>query len=186
VVQMLHGKARPSISISPDATASYIFDWRQLKRWGFAERELPPGSIVRFKTMGMWEQYRWRISAAIAVLIAQLILIFYLLITQAKRKLAEASLQDMTGRLLAAQDEERRRFARDLHDGTGQHLSAIALAIGQVLSKFPSGHPALSKLLQDSHSASRQALDEVRTVSFALHPPVVGQPRAGCGCPLVP
>ena len=52
-------------------------------------------------------------------------------------------------------------------------MSAIALAIGQVLAKFPSGYPALSKLLQDSHSASRQALEEVRTLSFALHPPLL-------------
>jgi signal transduction histidine kinase len=173
VIQTLNGNVRPSISLPPDATATYIFDWRQLKRWGLAERNLPAGSIVRFKTMGMWEQYRWRISAAIAVLMIQLFSIFYLLLIQAKRKLAEASLRDMTGRLLATQDEDRRRFARDLHDGTGQHLSAIALAIGQVLAKFPSGHPALSKLLQESHSASRQALDEVRTVSFALHPPLL-------------
>jgi signal transduction histidine kinase len=172
-VQMLHGHTAPSISLSPEATASYIFDSRQLKQWGLTERNLPAGSIVRFKTLGMWEQYCWRISAATTLLMVQLCLIIYLLFTQAKRKLAEDSLRDMTGRLLVAQDEERRRFARDLHDGTGQHLSAIALAIGQVLARFPSGHPALSRLLRDSHSASRQALDEVRTVSFALHPPLL-------------
>jgi signal transduction histidine kinase len=79
----------------------------------------------------------------------------------------------MTGRLLESQDDERRRIARDLHDGTGQHLSGMALTIGQVLADFPPGHDRLRQLLQDSHVASRQALDEVRSVSYVLHPPIL-------------
>jgi signal transduction histidine kinase len=79
----------------------------------------------------------------------------------------------MTGRLLESQDDERRRIARDLHDGTGQHLSGMALTIGQVLTDFPPGHDDLRRLLQDSHTASRQALEEVRTVSYVLHPPIL-------------
>lgn len=79
----------------------------------------------------------------------------------------------MTGWLLESQGDERRRIARDLHDGTGQHLSGMALTIGQVLADFPPGHDRLRQLLQDSHTASRQALDEVRTVSYVLHPPIL-------------
>jgi signal transduction histidine kinase len=79
----------------------------------------------------------------------------------------------MTGRLLESQDDERRRIARDLHDGTGQHLSGMALSIGQVLADFPPGHERLRQLLQDSHLASRQALEEVRSVSYVLHPPIL-------------
>lgn len=173
VVQTLSGKRGGQISFPPEATASYVFDGRQLKKWGFSEKDLPPASIIQFKTISTWEQYRWRIIATIALVTVQFFLILRLLITQKKRVLAEASLRDMTGRLLTSQDEERRRFARDLHDGTGQHLSGVALAIGQVLANFPPGHDTLHKLLQDSHSASRQALDEVRTVSFALHPPLL-------------
>jgi two-component system, NarL family, sensor kinase len=49
----------------------------------------------------------------------------------------------------------------------------MALTIGQVLADFPPGHEQLRKLLEDSHVASRQALDEVRTVSYVLHPPIL-------------
>ncbi|HZD31537.1 MAG TPA: ATP-binding protein [Candidatus Angelobacter sp.] len=49
----------------------------------------------------------------------------------------------------------------------------MALTIGQVLADFPPGHDRLRQLLQDSHVASRQALDEVRTVSYVLHPPIL-------------
>ncbi len=172
-VQDLEGKAPAQILIPPDQTANYIFDWRELKRWGFHERDLPPGSIVEFKVPTIWEQYRWRIIGILVLLVLQSVLIVGLLISRRRRKKAEASLRDMTGRLLESQDEERRRIARDLHDGTGQHLSGMALTIGQVLADFPPGHDRLRKLLQDSHIASRQALDEVRTVSYVLHPPIL-------------
>src|SRR5262249_36718352 len=105
--------------------------------------------------------------------LSQSILIVGLLINRRYRKKAERSLRDMTGRLLESQDEERRRIARDLHDGTGQHLSGMALTLGQVLADFPSGHDRLRTLLQDSHVASRQALEEIRTVSYVLHPPIL-------------
>lgn len=82
-------------------------------------------------------------------------------------------LRDISGQLLHSQDEERRRFARDLHDGTGQYLSGITLSVGQVLADFPRGHDRLRQLLQDSHVASRQALDEIRAISYALHPPIL-------------
>lgn len=113
------------------------------------------------------------IVAIITVIVAQSLLIIRLMISQRQRKQAEKSLREMTGRLLRAQDEERRRIARDLHDGTGQHLTGIALSVGEVLAEFPQGHDRLRELLQSSHIASRQALNEVRAVSYALHPPIL-------------
>jgi signal transduction histidine kinase len=173
VEQILAGRPAGQLSVPADDTASYVFDWRQLKKWNFSKTALPDGSVVRFKTTTVWEQYRWRIVATIALIFAQSLLILALLINRSRRRRAEASLHDMTGRLLESQDDERRRIARDLHDGTGQHLSGMALTIGQVLADFPSGHDDLRRLLEDSHSASRQALNEVRTVSYVLHPPIL-------------
>ncbi len=172
-VQALKGKTQDQITIPPEGAAAYIFDWRQLKKWGFSEKDLPAGSIVLYKTTSVWEQYRWRIVGTIVLVIVQFFLILGLLILERKRAHAEESLRDMTGRLLESQDGERRRIARDLHDGTGQHLSGMALSIGQVLADFPSGHERLRQLLQDSHIATRQALEEVRTVSYVLHPPIL-------------
>ncbi len=173
VLETLAGKTAAQISVPAENSAAYIFDSRQLKEWGFSEKDLPNGSIVLFKTTSVWEQYRGRIVGTIALVVVQFFLILGLLILQRKRARAEASLRDMTGLLLESQDEERRRIARDLHDGTGQHLSGMALSIGQVLADFPPGHERLRQLLQDSHLASRQALEEVRTVSYVLHPPIL-------------
>src|SRR5277367_4906493 len=172
-LQILHGKTPAEVVLKSQGSGVYMFDWRQLKRWGFSESALPPGSIVEYRIPTAWEQYRWRIVGIIAIIGPEFVLIVALLIHRRKRRQAEGALREMTGRLLQSQDEERRRIARDLHDGTAQHLSGMALTIGQVLADFPPGYDRLRKLLQDSHVASRAALNEVRTVSYVLHPPIL-------------
>src|SRR5262245_1268311 len=42
-----------------------MFDWRQMRRWGIAEEQLPAGSIVRFREVTLWGQHRWRIIAVL-------------------------------------------------------------------------------------------------------------------------
>jgi signal transduction histidine kinase len=171
--QILHGTPASNIVLKSPGTGVYIFDWYQLKRWGLSENNLPSDSIIENKTLTIWERYRWRIIWIVALLTVQSLSIVGLLIHKYRRTQMEKALRDMTGRLLRSQDDERRRIARDLHDGTGQQLSGIALGVGQVLADFPPGHDRLRQLLQDSHIASRQALDEVRAISYALHPPIL-------------
>jgi len=173
VEQIVKGKPLTEVVPPSSGPDSFIFDWRQLQKWEFSERDLPAGSVVRYKVPTAWEQYRWRIVAIGVLIIAQSLLTAGLLIQRYKRRHAEDSLRDMAGRLLQSQDQERRRIARDLHDGTSQQLSGIALSLGQVLADFPPGYTRLRQLLQDSHVASRQALSEVRAVSYALHPPIL-------------
>lgn len=173
VALKLVGGSQPEIVVPPDGTSEYMFDSRELKRWGFSEKDLPPGSVIKYKVPTAWEQYRWRIVGIAVLIVAQSLLIGGLLLHRYRRRRAEESLRDMTGRVLQTQDDERRRIARDLHDGTGQQLSGIVLSVGQVLADFPPGHERLRQLLQDSHVASRQALNEVRAVSYTLHPPIL-------------
>jgi signal transduction histidine kinase len=172
-IQILRGGNPSDVALKAPGSGIYVFDWRQLRRWGLSESDLPPGSDVQFRIPTAWELYKWRIIASVVVMAGQFLLIIALLIHRRKRRQAEGSLREMAGRLLYSQDEERRRIARDLHDGTAQHLSGMALTIGQVLADFPPGHDQLRKLLQDSHVASREALQEVRTVSYVLHPPIL-------------
>ncbi len=37
----------------------YLFDWRALRRWGFKESDLPPGSTLLFKEISLWERTKW-------------------------------------------------------------------------------------------------------------------------------
>ena len=51
---------------------------------------------------------------------------------------ANVRLREMSARLLRAQDEERRKIARDLHDSVGQYLGAIAMALAPLSSALKS------------------------------------------------
>jgi PAS domain S-box-containing protein len=68
------------------------FDWRALKRWGIPESRLPPGSVVRFKPLSMWQQYYWYIIAALVIIVIQAATIIDLLVHRARRRRAEAEL----------------------------------------------------------------------------------------------
>jgi PAS domain S-box-containing protein len=69
-----------------------MFDWRQLKRWSIAEDRLPPDSIVRFKELGIWDRYKKQFLGAIALIIVQTLIIFYLLHQHHLRRRAEDEL----------------------------------------------------------------------------------------------
>ncbi len=56
-----------------------MFDSRQLQRWGIDEDRLPPGSIIRFRELTAWQQYKWQIVAVIGLLVLQALLIGALL-----------------------------------------------------------------------------------------------------------
>ena len=86
----------------------------------------------------------------------------------------EESLQQLSARLLKLQDEERRRIARDLHDITGQKLAAQSIALAQVLSN--KGLDADSRrLVAECITLSKQIGEEVRTLSYVLHPPLLDE-----------
>ena len=76
----------------------YIFDWRELQRFGIGEDRLPAGSVVRFREPGVWERYRSAIVGAASALVAQALLIAALLVNRVKRRRAEQSLRESEGR----------------------------------------------------------------------------------------
>ena len=88
---------------------------------------------------------------------------------------AEDALHELTARLLVAQDEERRRIARELHDGTAPTLVALSLDLTRLARGLPPGE--LRDLADGCAKLAEQSLRELRTVTFVLHPPVLE--RAG-------
>jgi PAS domain S-box-containing protein len=90
------------------------------------------------------------------------------------RKKAEAELRGLSVRLLRLQDEERRRVARDLHDSTGQTLTALKLALAS-LGSLVANVPKATDLLNDLDALADQALQEIRTTSYLLHPPMLDE-----------
>lgn len=90
------------------------------------------------------------------------------------REQAEDRLRHLSVRLMALQDQERRRIARDLHDTTGQTLSAMKMNIS-MLQEMSNGRNDCMELLRDLNSLTDAALQEIRTTSYLLHPPLLDE-----------
>jgi signal transduction histidine kinase len=84
-------------------------------------------------------------------------------------------LRRLSNSLIATQDEERRRIARELHDSLGQELAAAKMAVdGILLGDHSTGSP--SKLvIADASAMIDRAIQQVRSISHLLHPPLLDE-----------
>jgi len=89
-----------------------------------------------------------------------------------------AALQKLTHRLLKVQDEERRKLARDLHDTTGQTLVALKMAVSQ-LQTCKEMSAALA-IASEVEQLADQAIGEIRTTAYLLHPPLLDEVGFTC------
>ena len=89
-----------------------------------------------------------------------------------------AELQKLSQRLLKVQDEERRKIARDLHDTTGQTLAALKIS-ASFLQKCCKDEPCLA-IVSDVVNLANQAFEEIRTMSYLLHPPLLDEVGFTC------
>jgi signal transduction histidine kinase len=85
-----------------------------------------------------------------------------------------AALRRLSQQLMRMQDDERRKVARDLHDSTGQTLAALKMKLF-ALEQQVKNDPATSEALEDIARIAEQALQEIRTTSYLLHPPLLDE-----------
>jgi len=90
-------------------------------------------------------------------------------------QLANEELHELSSRLQRTQDEERRRFARELHDSAGQILVAIGLNIALVKSEVHKLSAEAAKRVEDNAVMIDQLTREIRTISHLLHPPLLDE-----------
>ncbi len=84
-----------------------------------------------------------------------------------------AELRRLSGRLMTLQDEERRRIAREIHDGLGQELAAAKMILDGILSRDPSS--SVRGAAADASQMVDRAIKQVRTISHLLHPPLLDE-----------
>lgn len=91
-----------------------------------------------------------------------------------------AELRNLSASIIAAQDEERRRIARELHDSLGQDLAAAKMLLEGFHSQNVSPD-SIGSVTMEACSIIDHALQQVRSMSHLLHPPMldeVGLPSA--------
>jgi signal transduction histidine kinase len=83
--------------------------------------------------------------------------------------------RELSARVLQAQDEERRRIARELHDSTGQDLALLTLNLGRLRTRAEKVAPILEKSVSDCFDLAKHISAELRTISYLLHPPLLDE-----------
>jgi signal transduction histidine kinase len=84
-------------------------------------------------------------------------------------------LRTLSARLIATQDEERRRIARDLHDSVGQLIAAFSMNNGLACQQSEKLSPDAADALRQNALLVDQLSKEIRTISHLLHPPLLDE-----------
>jgi signal transduction histidine kinase len=180
-VRVLQGEAPERIPVvSPDLHVRQV-DWRELRRWGINGARASGDLQVKFREPSAWDRYGLHIVGALLLLIVQMALITGLLVQGARRQEAERQLRDkqeelvasydrirdLGGRLLNAQDDERSRIARDLHDDIGQQVAVLAVDLELLRANT---RDAAEGLAGDALTRVQGIARSVRDLSLRLHP----------------
>ena len=88
--------------------------------------------------------------------------------------LVTTTVSELSNQLLAVQEDERQRIARELHDSTAQHLVAANLVLMQMEARAK-GNPDITAACDETGDLIGKALTELRVFTYLLHPPNLAQ-----------
>jgi signal transduction histidine kinase len=180
LVQITDGRARDvrmllSQSLVPrrEAAVRVSEEVQSLNRAAFVQHQTDIAEIHRRAERRTWQQVGLALIGSLGVA-----LIFSLYAGRLEaRLLAQMQtneqntryLQQLSTRLIGAQEEERRNIARELHDEVGQALTAVQVELSVAQRRLRTGEQN-PQLLSDAETITRGALQTVRDVSQLLHP----------------
>jgi signal transduction histidine kinase len=125
----------------------------------------------------VWDEL-WLIAPAAALVALQAILIAILLENRrrlsrahAERRHAEQAAHELSGRMIYAQEEERSRLARELHDDVTQRLALLAIEAGHEERNFPAS--AAGSAMRTMREGLVRLSEDVHALSYRLHPSIL-------------
>jgi len=149
-IRILGGEKPGDIKIEPIGFASPKYDWREIRRWGISESNLPRGSKVLFREPSIWERYSWQLALIGSVILVQGVLISGMLHERRRRRLAEV--------------ESRQRLAELTHvnrySTAGELTTSVAHELSQPLGSILTNTETAELMLK----GSSPNLDEVREI----------------------
>ena len=176
-LRILAGESPKDVARSEIGQATPMFDSRGLRRWKISEKQLPPGSVIRFKEATYWEKHQWLIVGVALAALVEGLLIAVLFAQLRRRRQVEAFLRESEERLnLATTSAGAGLWAIDqtirqiwLTDRT-RHLLGLSDGIVPDLENFMSAiHPDDRKQIQNSVEealrAGEEFVEEFRVVS---------------------
>ena len=150
-----------------------LVDWRQFHRFNLDEARMPSAATVWYQPPTIWQQY-WRyLVLGGLVLFLLLLLVFTLAVEVRRRKRSEASARKLSGWLINAQEEERRRIARELHDDLSQRLCLLCIQIDTLRAALPRDEGPISQGLTQLYDQVDVLSTDVHQLSHELHSAVL-------------
>lgn len=95
-IRILRGENPASMPPQVLEAEAPVYDWRELRRWGISEANLPTGSIIKFRQSTFWEQYRWLVIGTGLFCLLQTALIAGLWMNRVKRMQGETEVKIVT------------------------------------------------------------------------------------------
>jgi signal transduction histidine kinase len=136
--------------IPVDSAASLpMFDWRELRRFGIDESQLPNGSVVQFKEFTLWEQYKWRLTLVGFLFLLQTAIITTLLVERRRRRRAKEALDRLNAEL-----ETRIESRTAALNAKSQELETFAYSVAHDLKAPLRGIDGYSRLLLEDYAKS--------------------------------
>ncbi len=167
--RILSGEKAGNIPVVHDSGTHVNVDWRELVQWNVPESALPSGAVVLFRQPSFWQRYEKYIVAAVVLILFQAMLIAGLLWQRARKRAATADLRRLGGHLIHAQEEERARIARELHDDFSQRLAVQSIELTQLEKNLPvlraEDRARTLQLLKETKEMSA----DMRSLSHQLH-----------------
>jgi signal transduction histidine kinase len=178
--ELIAGTAAKEIALRETPAVATV-DWRQLRKWNIAESLLPAGTDIQFREYPFWQQNQTYIVGVLTVFMIQAGLIAGLLLQRSRRRRAEGALRDnehalqvsqedtrrLAGRLIAAQEIERARIARELHDDLSQKVALLAIDINQIALSDAPGVRARANIMAER---AAEIATDLHNLSYELHP----------------
>jgi PAS domain S-box-containing protein len=86
---------------------------------------------------------------------------------------SQEQLLKMAEEVVSAQEDERRRISRELHDEAGQALTGIKISLSLLRDELPPDRVALHTIVDEAIQVTSQTMEQIRSLAHALHPPAL-------------
>jgi signal transduction histidine kinase len=131
------------------ASSVPMFDSRELKRFGLSESSLPSGTVVRFRELSFWEEYKGRIIGVLTLLLLESCFIAGLLIERRRRRRAREALDRLNAEL-----ETRIEARTAALNAKSRELETFAYSVAHDLKAPLRGIDGYSRLLSEEYAGS--------------------------------
>jgi signal transduction histidine kinase len=168
VSRLLEGERAENISIET-LSSTYMFDGNELQRWHVPESRLPSGSVVLFRKPGVWDMAKRFWVVTLLFILGFSAFLGYLHNNYTRLTLAKEKEKHLSGKLMHAEEKERRRIASELHDDFSQRLAVLSLGLENVDEATPASFTDVHKQLHDLVKSTSDLSTDLHTLSHQLH-----------------